>query len=187
MLERVQKHLTSSLKAFVALSHDARLQDSVVQAAQMLNTAFARGNSLWIAGNGGSAADAQHFAAELTGYFGGKADKPLPATAITTDTSFLTAWGNDDTFDNVFVRYLRGHARAGDVFFAISTSGNSRNILRGLHTARVLNVQSVGLLGQGGEARTLCDLALCMPTSSTANIQELHIAVIHAICQCIDR
>jgi D-sedoheptulose 7-phosphate isomerase len=182
----VGDHLAASARAFAEMGVDAALRDSIIQAAKMINGAFARGGRLYIAGNGGSAADAQHFAAELVGWYK-RGDKPLPAVALTTDTSFLTAWGNDDSFDTIFARQLQAHAREGDAFFAISTSGSSRNILKGLEAARKLGLKRIGLLGRGGSAAALCDIALAVPAQDTPHIQELHIAVIHALCGCIDR
>jgi D-sedoheptulose 7-phosphate isomerase len=167
---------------------DAVLKSGMVEVVEKINTAFARGNRLYIAGNGGSAADAQHMAAELVGYFGSKSDTPLPALALTTDTSFLTAWGNDDTFDNIFARQLQALGKPGDMLIVISTSGHSKNILNALSVARELQLYSVGLLGKnGGEAKELCDLPLVVQSNVTSHIQEAHIAIIHAICVCIDR
>jgi D-sedoheptulose 7-phosphate isomerase len=187
MRSAIRDHLAASAAAFAALSADEHLHDAIVRAAEAINAAFERGSGLYIAGNGGSAADAQHFAAELVGCFGGRGDKPLPAIALTTDTSFLTAWGNDDSFDAIFARQLRAHAKEGDVFFAISTSGSSANILRGLEAAEASGLYRIGLFGQGSQAAKLCDVALHMPAKETPYVQELHMAVIHAICGCIDR
>ena len=187
MLHIIRNRLARSAAAFAALSADEALLSSVAQAAEAIDGAFARGGRLYVAGNGGSAADAQHFAAELVGYFGGKGDRPLPAMALTTDTSFLTACGNDDSFDAIFARQLEAHTLEGDVFFAISTSGSSPNILRGLEAARELGLYRIGLFGRGGQAAELCDVAMHVPEKETPHVQELHIAVIHAICGCIDR
>jgi phosphoheptose isomerase len=185
----VRDYLATSTHAFRALSGNPILHGSIVQAAETINEAFARGSRLYIAGNGGSAADAQHFAAELVGYYGSKADKPLPARALTTDTSFMTAWGNDASFDTIFARQLQADAREGDVLFAISTSGNSANILRALEAAKDMGMHRIGLLGETGAATFpgVCDIHLRMPARGTPHVQELHIAVIHAICECLDR
>lgn len=182
----ISEHLTHSAAMFAAVAEDTRLQSAITRAAKAIRNALRRkGSRLYIAGNGGSAADAQHFAAELVGWYF-KNDRPCSAFALSTDTSFLTAWGNDDEFGGVFARQLAAHARSQDVFFAISTSGNSVNILRALHTARDLGVLSVGLLGRtGGEAKPLCDISICIPEDATPHIQEAHIAVIHAICRMV--
>ncbi len=186
MLHKIKDHLSKSAAAFAALSEDAVLHEAIERAARTINKAFKRKGRLYAAGNGGSAADAQHFAAELVGRYG-KGDRSRPAIALTTDTSFLTAWGNDDTFDNVFARQIQAHAREGDVFLAISTSGSSPNILRGLKAARERKVRCIGLLGKAGAAAKLCDTVLAAPAEGTPHVQELHTAIMHALCACIDR
>ncbi len=187
MRSDIRDYLTASITAFLAAREDGALHDSVVRAAEAIDDAFKRRFRLYVAGNGGSAADAQHFAAELVGWFK-KGDAPRPAIALSTDTSFLTAWGNDDDFNNIFARQLQAHAQDGDVFFAISTSGNSENILRGLKAAGECGMTRIGLLGRtGGQAAALCEIPLLVPADATPHVQELHIAVIHAICKHIDR
>jgi D-sedoheptulose 7-phosphate isomerase len=184
----INNHLAGSAETLLALARDAEIQNSICRAASEIDSGFKNGKRLYIAGNGGSAADAQHFAAELVGYFGGSGDKPLPAIALTTDSSFLTAWSNDTDFESVFARQLKAHARAGDIFFAISTSGNSKNIFWALGTAQKIGMRTIALLGRdGGSARARAHISIVAPSHSTAHIQEAHIAVIHAICACIDR
>lgn len=141
---------------------------------------------LLIAGNGGSAADAQHIAAELTGRFL-RDRRPLRAMALHVNTSALTAIGNDYGYDQVFARELGAHARPGDVLLAISTSGNSANILHAIEAARQRKVTVIGLTGDsGGRMRAACDLCLCVPSKSTPRIQEMHIMIYHAICELLE-
>src|SRR5713101_2511820 len=158
----------------------------VSEAVDIIGSSLAAGGQLLIAGNGGSAADAQHIAAELTGRFQ-RERKPLPAIALHANSSALTAIGNDYGYEHVFARELSAHARAGDVFLAISTSGNSRNILRAIEAARNSKAVVIGLTGEsGGQMRAACDLCLCVPSKSTARIQEMHITIGHAICELLE-
>lgn len=162
--------------------------DSVVQAAiEASEAALKSGNKIIFCGNGGSAADAQHLAAELMGrYLIDRA--PLAALALTVDTSALTAIANDYSFDEIFARQVRGIGRAGDVLFAISTSGNSKNVLRAIEAARENSIKTIGLTGQsGGLMRQLCDICICVPSDRTNHIQEMHIAVGHMICGAVER
>ena len=149
-------------------------------------SSLAAGGLLLIAGNGGSAADAQHIAAELTGRF--LLDRrPLRAMALHVNTSSLTAIGNDYGYEQVFARELTAHARPGDVLLAISTSGNSANILRAIQAARQGRVTVIGLTGdRGGKMRAACDLCVCVPSKSTPRIQEMHIMIYHAICELLE-
>ena len=162
--------------------------ESVVQAAiDAAEIALRRGNKILFCGNGGSAADAQHLAAELMGrYLIDRA--PLPALALTVDTSALTAIANDYSFDEVFARQVHGIGQAGDILFAISTSGNSKNVLRAIEVARERAITTIGLTGQsGGLMRQLCDICICVPSDRTNHIQEMHIAVGHMICGEVER
>ena len=149
-------------------------------------TSLAAGGQLLIAGNGGSAADAQHIAAELTGRFLLER-RPFRALALHANTSSLTAVGNDYGYERVFARELTAHARPGDVLLAISTSGNSPNILRAIEAARECKVSVVGLTGEtGGQMRAACDLCLCVPSKSTPRMQEMHITIGHTICELLE-
>ncbi|HYR26778.1 MAG TPA: D-sedoheptulose 7-phosphate isomerase, partial [Aquabacterium sp.] len=144
------------------------------------------GGKLMFCGNGGSAADSQHLAAELTGRFI-KDRRPLAAVALSTDTSALTCIGNDYAFDEVFARQVQGLGRAGDVLVAISTSGNSRNVIRAVEEARALGVQVIGFLGRdGGVLKAMCDVAIVVPSTVTARIQESHILIGHTLCGLIE-
>ena len=164
----------------------AGLAAAVSTAVDTIFDSLAAGGQLFTAGNGGSAADAQHVAAELTGRFL-RDRQPLRAMALHANTSALTAIGNDYGYDQVFARELSAHARPGDVLLAISTSGNSPNILRAIQAARQNRVKVIGLTGEsGGEMRTACDLCLCVPSKSTPRVQEMHIMIYHAICELLE-
>ena len=139
-----------------------------------------------ICGNGGSAADAQHFAAELTGRFESER-RALPAIALSTDTSALTAIGNDYGFERVFARQVEALGTSNDLLIAISTSGNSPNVLRAIEKAKEKKMSTIGLSGKsGGEMNRLCDINLVVPSDSTARIQEMHILTIHTLCAIVD-
>jgi D-sedoheptulose 7-phosphate isomerase len=162
------------------------LATAVSEVVDIISSSLASGGLLLIAGNGGSAADAQHIAAELTGRFM-RERQPLRALALHGNTSALTAIGNDYGYEHVFARELSAHARPGDVLLAISTSGNSRNILRAIEVARKINVRIIGLTGEsGGQMRTACDLCLCVASKSTARSQEMHITIGHTICELLE-
>jgi len=162
------------------------LASTVSSAIDLIYSSLAAGGQLLIAGNGGSAADAQHIAAELTGRFL-RERRPFRALALHVNTSALTAIGNDYGYEHVFARELSAHARPGDVFLAITTSGNSRNILCAIEAARQSKAAIIGLTGEsGGQMRAACDLCLCVPSKSTARIQEMHITIGHTICELLE-
>lgn len=163
------------------------LSGRIAETVNTLADTFAAGNKLLVMGNGGSAADAQHFAAELAGRFMMER-RALPAIALTTNTSTLTAIGNDFGFDRVFSRQVEALAMPGDVVVGISTSGNSANIAAALTVARARGCRTIGLLGKGGGSiRGLVDLSLVVPSNSTPRIQEGHITVIHIICDLLEK
>lgn len=163
-----------------------QLASSVSDAVNLIYTSMAAGGQLLVAGNGGSAADAQHIAAELTGRFLLER-RPFRALALHANTSSLTAVGNDFGYDQVFARELTAHARPGDVLLAISTSGNSPNILRAIEAARQAKVSVIGLTGEsGGQMRAACDLCIRVPTKSTPRMQEMHITIGHTICELLE-
>lgn len=158
----------------------------VAEAAQMIIASMRAGGKLLIFGNGGSAADAQHIAAELA-FKMGRERQALPAIALTTDTSLLTAISNDRHFDFVFARQIQAIGRKGDVALAISTSGNSPNVIAAVEQARALGITTIGLLGAGGgKMAALVDLPLIVPHLETPRIQEVHITISHIICQLIE-
>ena len=154
--------------------------------ANLLIKTLQSGNKILIAGNGGSAADAQHFAAEMVGKFE-KERMGLPVIALTTDTSILTSIGNDCGYEYIFERQIEAIGNKNDVFVGISTSGNSENILRAMKEARKKGMITIGLLGRdGGEIANECDYMICVNYGRTARIQELHEITIHILCQLID-
>jgi D-sedoheptulose 7-phosphate isomerase len=158
----------------------------LARAAWMIIESMRAGGKLLIFGNGGSAADAQHVAAELA-FRMGREREALPALALTTDTSLLTAIGNDRSFDFIFARQIQALGRQGDVALAISTSGNSPNVIDAVKQARAMQIETIGLLGSGGGGvAALVDLALIVPHNNTPRIQEVHIAASHIICQLIE-
>ena len=163
------------------------LTDMVATSAQLCINCLKNGGKILIFGNGGSAADAQHIAAELTGRY--KTDrKGLAAIALTTDTSILTSIGNDFGYKHVFDRQVEALANKGDVVIGISTSGNSENVINALKLASELNCTSIGFSGQnGGEMNKICDVNLVAPSKDTPRIQEIHIIIGHTICHLIDQ
>lgn len=169
------------------LKGTALLAGPIEQAAVLCKLALARGRKVIFCGNGGSAADAQHLAAELMGRF--LVDRnPLPAISLTVDTSALTAIGNDYGFETVFSRQLKGIGVPGDVLIGMSTSGNSKNVIRAFEVAREMQITTVGLTGQsGGEMALLSDLLIAVPDLRTNHIQESHIAIGHLICAIVER
>jgi D-sedoheptulose 7-phosphate isomerase len=158
-----------------------------IETLEILEQGVRRGGKLLLFGNGGSAADAQHIAAELIIRY--KADRAaISAIALTTDSSALTACGNDLGFDALFERQIEGLGRDSDVAVGISTSGNSVNVLRGLRKARAMGLQTVGLTGgSGGQMRNLCDALIVVPSPVTARIQEMHITIGHVLCKALEQ
>jgi D-sedoheptulose 7-phosphate isomerase len=168
-----------------ALARD--LAPAIESTVTLLVDAFKAGNKLLVMGNGGSAADAQHLAAEIVGRF--KLERrALPALALTTDSSILTAIGNDYGFESIFSRQVEALAAAGDVVVGISTSGNSPNVQRALELARERGCRTVALLGKdGGSIKTVAELSLIVPSDDTPRIQEGHIAIIHVVCDLMEK
>ncbi len=162
------------------------LPPRIAEAGGMIVETLKHGGKILLCGNGGSAADAQHIAAELTGRFK-KERRGLPAIALTTDTSALTAIGNDYGYERIFVRQVEALAQKGDLLIGISTSGNSENVLLALELARELECATIGLSGRdGGRMNERCDLNLVVPSGDTARIQEMHIMIGHILCQRVD-
>jgi D-sedoheptulose 7-phosphate isomerase len=176
------QQISESITVKEAMLNDAELIAAVESIAALIVETYRNGGKVLLAGNGGSAADAQHIAAELVSRF--NFDRPaLPAMALTTDTSILTAISNDYGYDNLFSRQLEANAKSGDVFIAISTSGNSPNIVRALETANDIGVVAVGLTGAtGGEMADLCRYCVNIPSTDTPRIQEGHIMIGHILC-----
>lgn len=185
-LSYVVNEFAASVAVKQRILADAAFMQQVTSMGHLLIDCYEAGNKLLIAGNGGSAADAQHIAAEFVSRF--NFDRPgLPALALTTDTSILTAVGNDYGYDQLFRRQLEANGQAGDVFLGISTSGNSPNILLALEAARSKGITTFGLTGQGGgKMRALCDHCLCVPSGDTPRIQEAHIVIGHTLCAMVE-
>ena len=179
-------HLRSSLAALERTTRDVNLLATIRRIAVAIITALNAGNKILVIGNGGSAADAQHIAAEIVGRY--KQDRPAySAIALTTDTSALTAISNDYGFEWVFARQVEGLGRRGDVLLALTTSGRSPSILKALSTARSLGIVTIGFTGAKGEAMgALCDDLLIAPSDDTPIIQQIHLAIGHAICEAIE-
>ena len=155
----------------------------IAKAANFIVEALRSGNAIYFCGNGGSAADAQHLAAELSGRFL-KDRRPLPGISLTTNSSALTAIGNDFGYDQVFSRQLEGAGKAGDVLVSLSTSGNSVNVVKAIDVARALGMKTIGLTGERASALSeKCDVCLRVPSASTPRIQEMHILVGHILCE----
>jgi D-sedoheptulose 7-phosphate isomerase len=182
----IENEFAKSKALLEAMSSSESLRAAIEQAVGISVAALRNGNKLLFAGNGGSAADAQHWAGELVSRF--NFDRPgLPAVALTTDTSILTAIGNDYGYDYVFARQVEALARSGDVLFAISTSGKSKNILRAVEAAKQREVLVIGFTGQsGGDLASISDVCLRSPSSETPKIQEGHEILGHLICGLIE-
>jgi len=184
--EAILREISESISVKQKIREDEALVNSIRQVADECISAYRRGNRVLLAGNGGSAADAQHIAAELVSRYA--FDRPgLASIAFTTDTSMLTAIGNDYGYDQIFRRQLEANGRQGDVFIGISTSGNSSNVLTALQCAQSLGIVAVGLTGQGGvKMRAFCDYCIEVPSMSTPRIQESHIMLGHIICGLVE-
>jgi len=188
MIDRsaVQRYFADSRDLLQRVTDDGDFLAGVAAIAERIARILRGGGKLLIAGNGGSAADAQHVAAEFLSRFAIDR-RPLPAVALTTDTSAITAIGNDYGFEHIFERQLRGLGRKEDAFVAISTSGRSPNIVAALKAAREIGLTTIGFSGSGGEMRPLCDLLLAVPSPETALIQQVHLVAYHAICGIVER
>ncbi|MFZ4427787.1 MAG: D-sedoheptulose-7-phosphate isomerase [Saprospiraceae bacterium] len=186
MQERIQSIIAESIRVKQSLLQDASLLGRLEAVVALCVDCFARDGKILFCGNGGSAADAQHLAAELSGRFY-KERRPLFAEALHVNTSYMTAVANDYSYDEVYARMLKAMGRPGDVLIAISTSGNSGNILRAIEAARDKGMQVVGFTGEsGGKMRGLCDFLLNVPTSDTPRVQEAHILIGHILCELIE-
>jgi D-sedoheptulose 7-phosphate isomerase len=179
----IKNYIQESLDLKNFILNDENLLHNITEIIKNVKNTLSSGHKILIAGNGGSAADAQHFAAELVGRY--KLErKGYPAIALTTDSSIITAWSNDFAFDSVFSRQLEALGRPGDLFFGISTSGNSLNIIQAVKVAKKLGLKVVCLLGnKGGQLKDLADISMVVPSSNTPRIQEVHILMIHIICE----
>jgi D-sedoheptulose 7-phosphate isomerase len=185
--QRIVEHFQESaeLKSQAA----AVLVQPIADAIELMFTALSNGNKILACGNGGSAADCQHFAAELVGRFE-RERLPLPAIALTTDTSIITAIGNDYAFDEIYSKQVQAFGQSGDILLALSTSGNSKNVVAAIDAALERDMRVVALTGKGGGAigkmLTDADVHICVPHDRTARIQEVHLVTIHCLCDGID-
>lgn len=181
-MDRIEEIIEESIQLHRSLS---RLVPEIGRAARMMIDALARDKKIMFAGNGGSAADAQHLAAELVNRFQ-KNRRPIAGLALTTDTSVITSVGNDFSFDEIFSKQVRALGREGDVLVGISTSGKSGNIIRALDEARSMGISTIALAGESGTISGHADCTLAVPSKSTPRIQEVHILIGHILCEMIE-
>ena len=187
MINYIKNQIQASIDTKQNILNDEALMQTIAEVGQACVELYQNGKKTLLAGNGGSAADAQHIAAELVGRYG--FDRPsIPSIALTTDTSNLTAIGNDYGYDKVFSRQMEGMGSEGDLFIGISTSGNSENIVNAINAAKAKGVTTVALVGRdGGEMARISDYAIIVPSNATPRIQESHILIGHMICDIIEK
>lgn len=186
MTEKIKKIIASSIETKKLILENAELLHTIEKVVEVIVTAFKNGNRVYFCGNGGSAADAQHLAAEFSGRFYTDR-KALPAEALHCNTSYLTAVANDYSFDVIYSRMIDGIGEKGDVLVGLSTSGNSKNILNAFETARAKKIKTIGFTGSaGGKMKTLSDHLINVPSADTPRIQESHIMIGHIICQLVE-
>jgi D-sedoheptulose 7-phosphate isomerase len=183
---KIETHLLQS--AEIQRQTAAKCADAIANAGTLIAEIFLAGGKVLLCGNGGSAADCQHMAAEFVSRFSKDLERrALPAVALTTDTSFLTAFGNDYGFEGIFERQVEGLGSAGDVLIGISTSGNSPNVIRAVETARKRNIRTIALTGNGGgRLSTMADVVITVPSADTQYVQEAHLAVEHIVCELVE-
>ncbi len=187
-IQAIQKTIEETITVADSLKTNLGILESVGHIIDELQTVYRNGGKLLIAGNGGSAADAQHFAAEITCQYL-EVRKGYPAIALHTDTSALTAWGNDKNFDTFFARQVEALGKKEDALFLISTSGNSSNLIHAAEKAQSMGIKVFGLFGRDGgkiTALSLCDRSVIVPSEGTPRIQECHMILIHIICEALD-
>lgn len=187
MKDLVKKQLSQSIETMRKVLDDPAIHDGVVRAGEIIAKAMKAGRKLMVCGNGGSAADSQHLVAEFVSRL--TIDRPaLRAVALTTDTSILTAIGNDYSYDNIFERQVEALGNPGDVLLAISTSGNSKNCVKALKLAREMGIHTVAYTGNdGGTMAGISDINVVIPSNVTMNIQEAHLALEHILCMVVER
>jgi len=187
MIDHIKKIINASIVVKQKLLLDESMLKTTNDVVNTIVNAFKAGNRVYFAGNGGSAADAQHLAAEFSGRF--YSDRmALPAEALHCNTSYLTAVANDYSFDEVYARLIRGIAHPGDVLVGLSTSGNSGNIIKAFEAARQKKVITIGFTGEtGGKLKPLCDFLFNVPSTDTPRIQEAHILLGHIVCELVER
>ena len=185
-MDIIATRILEHIKVAQKVMGSKKLLKDIAQAAAMMKIAIAAGHKIMFCGNGGSAADAQHWAAEIVGRFQ-KERRGMPAIALTTDTSIITAIGNDYGYDRIFARQVEALGQAGDVLVGLSTSGNSANVLAAIAEAKALGVKTIGFsAGGGGQMAEVCDVCLTMPTQVTARAQEMHEVIGHILCEMVE-
>lgn len=186
MAGKITSIIEASIHVKQLILQDEAFVQRIQDAADMITHAFENGHRLYLCGNGGSAADAQHLAAEFTGRFYSDRE-PLPAEALHVNTSFLTAVANDYSYDEIYERAVRAHGRPGDVLIGLSTSGNSKNVLLAQQEAKKRDMHVVSFTGEtGGKMKECCDILFNVPSTDTPRIQECHIMIGHIICQLVE-
>ena len=181
MKQRIKEIFSES----IAVKKRTNLHAQISAAVLMIHDSMERGGKLLVCGNGGSAEQAQHFVGEFVGKYK-KHRPPMAALALASHTPYLTAWSNDYEFHTAFSRELEAVGKRGDVLVAISTSGNSKNVLLAVRAAKKLSIRTIGLSGQGGQLKSAVDLALAVPSEDTARIQETHLTIIHIISELVE-
>ncbi|MDA7768240.1 D-sedoheptulose 7-phosphate isomerase [Flavobacteriales bacterium] len=185
--EIISNNISNSIKVKNEILNDESLINQILDVAETIQNSFENNCKLLLCGNGGSAADAQHLAAEFSGRYYMDRD-PLHAEALHTDTSFMTAVANDYSFNDVYSRLIRGIGKKGDILIGLSTSGNSTNIVNALKEAKELGIKTIGFTGKnGGEINQHCDIIIKVPSRDTPRIQEAHLLIGHAICELVEK
>ena len=185
--EIISNNISNSIKVKNEILNDESLINQILDVAETIQNSFENNCKLLLCGNGGSAADAQHLAAEFSGRYYMDRD-PLHAEALHTDTSFMTAVANDYSYNDVYSRLIRGIGKKGDILIGLSTSGNSTNIVNALKEAKELGIKTIGFTGKnGGEINQHCDIIIKVPSTDTPRIQEAHLLIGHAICELVEK
>ena len=186
-LDAITATLQASIDTKQALINDTKRLEGLLEVAKVASSTIKAGHKIMLCGNGGSAADSQHIAAELIGRFE-KERRSMAAVALTTDTSALTAIGNDYGYDQVFARQVEGLGQSGDLLIGISTSGNSKNVVKAMEVAQSKGIRTVALVGDKpeGAMQAIADYVLAAPSTNTARIQECHILIMHTLCQLVE-
>ncbi len=185
-MQEIKNIISSSIQTKELILNNEELLHKIVQSIDVIESAFKQHNKVWFCGNGGSAADAQHLAAEFSGRFY-KNRKALPAEALHCNSSYLTAVANDYSFDVVYSRLIEGIGKAGDVLIAISTSGNSANIINAIESANKMDITTIGFTGEtGGKMKEISNILINVPSTTTPRIQESHILIGHIICEIVE-
>ncbi len=187
MKEQIQSFIEESIKTKQSLIGDEKILTGIEKAINLISDSLKNQGKVMVFGNGGSAADAQHFAGEIVGRYK-KERKGYPAIALTTDTSIITSVANDYSFDAIFSRQIEALGKKGDIAFGISTSGNSKNVIEGIKKAKELGISTICLLGKdGGKLKDLAELSIVIPSDNIPRIQEAHILIIHIICEEVEK